>query len=278
MVWGLSGGGERAGAKITVRPGCIKGNETQFPFCSRHRKAFNRLWLFFWINKRLRKQAPKQIVILVFLSPPPAAQVTICLDSCSTCRCWHRLNKYLHIAFMYPFTSRSINIYSWVKCKLLQSSNANSLGRCKRGASRTAALYVTLSSFIGFKAAENRTYHGIHYSFSTSEVTGNTHKPLWHKKRAETLCWFMLGRNKLKSWCNYWFTSFNHMQRPSIDLPDSGKLMTVLITTRYWFLSLLYNTYAQSWTSAVHNYTFWSHPSKLQGFDPMPQRLVLNLS
>lgn len=71
-----------------------------------------------FLNSRcLRKQAAKQKIMII-----SAAQETICLDSCSTCRCWHCLNKYLHIALMYPF---SINIYSWVKCRLLQSSTAS---------------------------------------------------------------------------------------------------------------------------------------------------------
>lgn len=130
MVWGLSGGGERGvGAKITVRPVCISETETQFP-SYRHRKAFkHQLRLLFWItNAWENKLQNRRLWSWLFFFPFSIAQETLCLDSRSTCRCWHCLGKYLHIALMYPFTSRSINIYSWVKCKPLQSSTASNNG------------------------------------------------------------------------------------------------------------------------------------------------------
>lgn len=128
--------------------------------------------------------------------------------------------------------------------------------------------------FHWLKAAQNETHYSIHNSFLT---TG----PLWRlwkyklttvisearrNTRTHTLCWFMPGQK------------INWKADAIIDLSDSAKLMTVFITMRYWFLSTLYKTYAQCWTCTVNHYTFWSHPSKLQGLDPMLQRLVLNLS
>lgn len=92
----------------------------------------------------------------------------------------------------------------------------------------------------------------------------------------------LLWQNELKSWCNYWFTSLNHMQVALTDLSACAKLMTVLhrqITICYWFLVPLYNiSYAQRWTCTVHNHAFWSRSSNLHGLDPMQQWLVLNLS
>lgn len=75
-------------------------------------------------NKCLRKQATKHKIVISVTAP----QEAICLDSCSPCRRWRCLHKYLHIVLMYPFTSRSINIYSRVKCRLLQFFIASSNG------------------------------------------------------------------------------------------------------------------------------------------------------
>lgn len=100
-----------------------------------------------------------------------AALETICLDSCSTCRCWHRLNKYLHTALMYPSTSRSINIYSWVKCKLLESSTASNNGAIQAQIGQLLCMVFYGDPSVQ-KATERRAYHSIHYSSSNTV-------PLW---------------------------------------------------------------------------------------------------
>lgn len=107
MVFGPSESREGSiGAKITVRQG-----PSFLPSDTKRLLSIN--YGYILNNKRLKKQAEKQKIVICFFPPMPK---TICLDSCSLFRCWHRLNKYLHIAPMYPFIRKSISVYSRVKC------------------------------------------------------------------------------------------------------------------------------------------------------------------
>lgn len=152
---------------------------------------------------------------------------------------------------MYPFTSRSINIYSWVKCKLPQSSTASNNGVITAQIG-CAALYSTLSSFISSKL-QNISQHSLFILiFPTTvilEASRNTHihcvdscpgKRNWEVDAIIDLQALIT--------CNW----------PFIDPSYSAKLMTVLITICYWSPKPV--VYAQSWTCNVHNHAFWSHP------------------
>lgn len=114
-IWALGHGERKVWVKITNRPGCIRETQTQFPFLQTPKGFYPPIVATFWImNAWENKMKTRRLWSLFFFSSH--AWGTLCLDSCSLCRCWHRLNKYLCIALMYPFTSRSINIYLRVKC------------------------------------------------------------------------------------------------------------------------------------------------------------------
>lgn len=256
MVWGFSGGRERdIGAKITARPRLqpdlgIRETQTQFP-SYRHRKAFkHQLWLLF--NKEyLCKQAAKQNIAISAFFLFSAAQETISFDSCSTCRCWHCLNKYLHIAHMYPFTSRSINIYSWVKCKLLQSSTSSNNGVITAQMGRLLCIVLYQASLVQSSGEQNMSQHSLFIlSFLTIVIlvaSWNTHIDCVDS---------CLGKRNWKVDAIIDLQALITCNWPYIDPSYSAKLMTVLITICYWFLSPSYNTYAQSWTCTVHNHVF----------------------
>lgn len=180
---------------------------------------------------------------------------------------------------MYPFTSRSINIYSWVKCKPLQSSTASNNGVIPAQIGWLLWMVLYQASSVQSSREQNISQYSLFitvplwrlwkYKLTTVilEASRNTHFVASCPGKMNWKVDAIIDLQALIA-CNW----------PYIDLSDSAKLMTVLITICYWFLSPSYNTYAQSWTCTAHNHAFWSHPSKLQGLDPMPQWLVLNLS
>ncbi len=180
---------------------------------------------------------------------------------------------------MYPFTSRSINIYSRIKCKPLQSSTASNNGVIPAQIGRLLCMVLYQTSSVQSSREQNISRYSLFnavplwrlrkYKLTTVilEASRNTH---FVASCLRKMNWKVDAINDLQALitCNW----------PHIDLSDSAKLMTVLITIYHWFLSPSYNPYAQSWTCTARNHAFRSHPSKLQGLDPMPQWLVLNLS
>lgn len=113
------------------------------------------------------------------------------------------------------FTSRSINIYSWAKCKLLRFSPASNNGvrPTQIGQLLCAPLYQASS------VQSSREHNSIHYSFhhcAPLKTPENSNWRLWYERhdkntQADFVDSFP-GRQELKSWRNYRLTSFNHMR------------------------------------------------------------------
>lgn len=140
-------------------------------------------------------------------------------------------------------------------------------------------------------STERKTYHyclfGIYFPPLTaaSEDSGNINRktpPTHRHSHTRAGTHFHTHTNVKMSWkvdTNIDERAVTTCDPLHIDLPDSARPISILITICYWFLSQSYNANAQNSICEAGNYTFWSRLSKpLQGPDPELLMLVLNLS
>lgn len=107
--------------------------------------------------ERLRKTMTKNQKIVISAPNPlhrSTAWRSLCLDSCSLYRCWHRPNKYLCEAPVYPFY-KQINQYL-LSSQMRELSAASSTGWYSRSAHEVAGSYSNIS-----RSAEGGTYYSI---------------------------------------------------------------------------------------------------------------------
>lgn len=148
MVFGLKGHGERnVWAKITNRPRWIRETETQFPFLQTPKGFYPPIVAAFWImNAWENKIKTRRLWSLFFFSP--TAWSTLCLDSCSLCRCWHSA----HVSFY-----KQINQYL-LASQMQRSSTASSAGWYTISTYEAAGFVQRHIETAQCKATESRTY------------------------------------------------------------------------------------------------------------------------